>query len=110
MSDVLVGNLVADPELRFTPNGVALTKARVAVTTRIKVGEKWQDGETSFHDLTIWRGQAERAADFLHKGDRVVAVGRWTTREWNGDDGDRHESREFQAEDIGLSLKFGRRD
>jgi single-strand DNA-binding protein len=106
MTDVLVGNLVADPELRYTPNGKAVASARVAVTVRIKVGDKWQNGETSFHDVVIWQDQAERATDALLKGDRIIAVGRWKDREWQGADGETHTSRDFVADDIGPSLKF----
>jgi single-strand DNA-binding protein len=104
--DTLVGNLVADPELRFTPNGKAVANARIAVTPRVKLGDKWQNGETSFHDVVIWAEQAERAVEALGKGDRAIVVGRWNTREWTGDDGERREAREFIAEDIGRSLKF----
>lgn len=105
MSDFLVGNLVAEPELRFTPNGKTVANARVAVTDRVKVGEKWQNGETSFHDVVIWQDQAERANERLTKGQRVIAVGRWSERSWESD-GETKSVREFVADDIGPSLKF----
>lgn len=106
MSDVLIGNLVADPELRFTPNGKAVAKVRVAVTDRVKQGDTWVNGETSFHDVTIWQAQAENATQYLHKGQRVIAAGYWKEREWESDEGTKT-NREFVANDIGPSLKFG---
>ncbi len=106
MSESLIGNLTADPELRFTPNGKAVATLRVAVTPRTKQGEKWVDGETSFHDVVVWQQQAENANDSLRKGDRVLAIGRWKERSWEGKDGEEHTSREFVADEIGPSVKF----
>jgi single-strand DNA-binding protein len=106
MSDVLVGNLTAEPELRFTPNGNAVANLRVAVNTRVKQGDQWVDGETSYHDVTVWRAQAEHAADALQKGDRIVAAGYWKDREWTTREGEPRKSKEFIADDLGISLKF----
>ena len=59
----IVGNLVEDPELRFTNNGIAVANLRVAVTQRIQQDGEWRDGETSFLRVNVWRGQAEHLAD-----------------------------------------------
>jgi single-strand DNA-binding protein len=107
MAEALYGNLTSDPELRFTPSGTAVANLRVAHTDRVKVNGTWQDGETSFHDVVVWRQQAENVADALGKGDRIVAVGAWKTREWESADGETHNSTEFVADEIGPSLKFG---
>ena len=61
----IVGNLVEDPEVRFTQNGIAVTNLRVAVTQRIQQDGEWRDGDTSFLKVNVWRGQAEHLADSL---------------------------------------------
>ena len=76
----IVGNLVDDPELRFTNNGIAVANLRVAVTQRIQQDGEWRDGDTSFFKVNVWRGQAENLADFLTKGDRVMVTGRLRQR------------------------------
>ena len=82
----IVGNLVDDPELRFTNNGTAVANLRVAVTQRIQQDGTWRDGETSFFKVNVWRGQAENLADSLSKGDRVMVSGRlrmgWARAAW----------------------------
>jgi len=62
---MLVGNLTDDPELRFTPNGAAVANFRLAVTPRVREGDSWKDGETSFFRVNVWRGLAENAAESL---------------------------------------------
>jgi single stranded DNA-binding protein len=78
----IVGNLVEDPELRFTNTGIAVTNLRVAVTQRIQQDGEWRDGDTSFLKVNVWRGQAEPLADSLAKGDRVMVTGRLRQRSW----------------------------
>ena len=78
----IVGNLVEDPELRFTNNGIAVTNMRVAVTQRVQQDGEWRDGDTSFLRVNVWRGQAEHLADSLAKGDRVMVTGRLRQRSW----------------------------
>jgi single-stranded DNA-binding protein len=78
----IVGNLVEDPELRFTNNGIAVANMRVAVTQRVQQDGQWRDGETSFFKVNVWRGQAEHLADSLGKGDRVMVTGRLRQRSW----------------------------
>jgi single-strand DNA-binding protein len=78
----IVGNLVEDPELRFTNTGIAVANLRVAVTQRIQQDGEWRDGDTSFLRVNVWRGQAEHLADSLAKGDRVMVTGRLRQRSW----------------------------
>jgi len=70
----IVGNLVEDPEVRFTNNGIAVTNLRVAVTQRVQQDGQWRDGETNFFKVNVWRGQAENLAESLGKGDRVMVT------------------------------------
>ena len=78
----IIGNLVEDPELRFTNTGTAVTNLRVAVTQRVQHDGEWRDGDTSFFKVNVWRGQAEHLADSLAKGDRVMVTGRLRQRSW----------------------------
>jgi hypothetical protein len=70
----IAGNLVEDPELRFTNTGIPVTNLRVAVTQRIQQDGEWRDGETSFFKVNVWRGQADHLADSLAKGDRFATA------------------------------------
>jgi single-strand DNA-binding protein len=102
----LVGNLTADPELRFTPSGLQVANLRLAVTPRIKDGDTWRDGETSFHTVNVWRDQATNAAESLGKGARVIVVGRPKERTWTDQDGTEHHVTEVDAEELGPSLRW----
>ena len=84
----IVGNLVDDPELRFTNNGIAVTNLRVAVTQRVQQDGEWRDGDTSSLRVNVWRGQAEHLADSLSKGDRVMVIGRLRQRSCETPEGD----------------------
>ncbi len=70
----LVGNLTDDPELRFTPNGAAVANFRLAVTPRVREGDNWKDGETSFFRINVWRQMAENVAETMTKGSRCIVV------------------------------------
>jgi single-strand DNA-binding protein len=76
------GNLTADPELRFTGTGKPVTSVRIAVTPRRydRDSNRYVDGTTTFVDGQVWGEQAEHLTESLHKGDRVVVIGRWVTR------------------------------
>jgi single-strand DNA-binding protein len=90
-----------DPELRFTPNGAAVANFRVAVTPRVKDGDTWQDGETSFFRVNVWRDQAEDVTESLTKGTRVVVLGRLKARSWEDkDSGERRSVVEVEAEEV----------
>jgi Single-strand binding protein family len=79
----IVGNLVEDPEVRFTQSGIAVTNLRVAVTQRVQQDGQWCDGDTSFFKVNVWRGQVENLAESLGKGDRVMVTGRLRQRSWH---------------------------
>jgi single-strand DNA-binding protein len=102
----IVGNLVEDPELRFTNSGTAVANLRVAVTQRIQQDGTWRDGETSFFRVNVWRDQAEHLADSLAKGDRVMVTGRLRQRTWETPEGDKRSVTELEADEVGASLKF----
>lgn len=102
----LIGNLVDDPELRFTPSGVAMAKIRMAVNRRWRGQDgEWQEN-TSFFTGTIWREQAEQAAESLQKGARVIVSGRLEQRSWETESGERRSVVEVQIDEIGPSLRW----
>ena len=102
----LIGNLVDDPELRFTPSGVALAKIRMAVNRRWRGQDgEWQE-DTSFFNGTVWREQAETVAESLQKGTRVIVTGRLEQRSWETAEGDRRSVVEIQIDEIGPSLRW----
>jgi single-strand DNA-binding protein len=102
----VVGNLTADPELRFTPNGVAVANLRVAVTPRVREGDQWKDGDTSFFRINAWRDLAQNATDSLAKGTRVLVTGRLRNRSWQTEGGEQRTVTEIEADEIGPSLKW----
>jgi single-strand DNA-binding protein len=102
----LIGNLTDDPELRFTPNGAAVANFRLAVTPRVREGDQWKDGETSFFRINVWRDLAEHVTESLGKGTRVVVLGRLRARSWEDkDSGERRSVVEVEAEEVAPSLK-----
>ncbi len=102
----LVGNLVDDPELRFTPSGVAMAKIRLAVNRRWRGQDgEWQES-TSFFTGTIWREQAEQVAESLQKGARVIVTGRLEQRSWETQEGDKRSVVEVQIDEMGPSLRW----
>ena len=109
MSDnqvTLAGNLTDDPELRFTPNGVAVANFRLAVDQRVWDADGWKDGESSYFRVSVWRDQAEHVSRSLHKGARCVVVGRLKSRSWETPEGQRRSAVEVDAEEVGMSLRF----
>jgi single-strand DNA-binding protein len=102
----IIGNLVEDPEVRFTNTGIAVTNLRVAVTQRVQQDGQWRDGDTSFFKVNVWRGQAENLAESLSKGDRVMVTGRLRQRSWETPEGDKRSVAEIEADEVGASLKF----
>ena len=102
----LIGNLVDDPELRFTPSGVAMAKIRLAVNRRWRGQDgEWQES-TSFFTGTIWCEQAEQVAESLQKGARVIVSGRLEQRSWETQEGDKRSVVEIQIDEIGPSLRW----
>jgi single-strand DNA-binding protein len=102
----LVGNLTDDPELRFTPDGAAVASFRLAVTPRIRQGDQWTDGETSFFKVNAWRALGENVTESLTKGARAIVIGRLRLRSWETPEGERRSVVEVEAEEIGPSLKW----
>ena len=102
----LIGNLTDDPELRFTANGAAVANFRLAVTPRVRQGDTWTDGETSFFRVNCWRQLAENVTETLGKGARVIVIGRLRMRSWETPEGDKRTVVEVEAEEVAPSLKF----
>ena len=105
-SVTLIGNLVEDPELRFTPSGVPMAKIRLAVNRRWRdQSGEWQE-DTSFFGGTVWREQAESAAESLEKGSRVIVVGRLEQRSWETPEGEKRSVIEIAIDEVGPSLRW----
>ena len=98
----VVGNVTQDPELRFTPNGAAVTNFSVAWNRK---GQNDED-VVSFFDVTCWSGLAENVAESIHKGDRVVVYGRLDQRSWENQEGERRSKVEIVADDVSPSLRW----
>src|SRR5690625_2467020 len=104
----VVGNLVDDPELRFTANGVAVANFRVASTPRTfdrQAGE-WKDGEAMFLTCTVWRQYAENIAETLTKGMRVVVQGRLKQRSFETQQGEKRTVFEVDVDEVGPALRY----
>ena len=104
---IITGNLTDDPELRYTPNGAAVVKFRVAVNRRYKdEAGNWKDGETSYFTVNAWRTLAENVAESLTRGTRVVVAGRLQMRSWETQEGDKRTVVEIEADEVGPSLRW----
>ena len=106
----IIGNLTADPELRFTPSGAAVASFTVASTPRTfdrQAGE-WKDGETLFMRCSIWRDAAENVAESLTKGTRVIVQGRLVQRSYTTREGENRTVVEMQVDEIGPSLRYAK--
>jgi len=103
----LIGNLVDDPELRFTPSGAAVAKFRVASTPRYldKQTNEWKDGESLFLQCQIWRQAAENCAESLTKGMRVILSGRLKQRSYETKEGEKRTVFEVEVDEVGPSLR-----
>ena len=104
----VVGNLVADPELRYTPNGVAVANFRVASTPRQfdRQTNQWVDGEALFLTCNVWRQAAENVANSLTKGMRVIVNGNLKQRSYQTREGENRTVFEVEANEVGPSLQF----
>ncbi|MEV8624931.1 single-stranded DNA-binding protein [Streptomyces sp. NPDC051079] len=103
----VVGNLVDDPELRFTPSGAAVAKFRIASTPRTfdRQTNEWKDGESLFLTCSVWRQAAENVAESLQRGMRVVVQGRLKQRSYEDREGVKRTVYELDVEEVGPSLK-----
>ena len=104
----IIGNLTADPELRFTPSGAAVANFTVASTPRTfdKTRGEWKDGDALFLRCNIWRQPAENAAETLTKGSRVIVVGRLKQRTFETREGDKRSVIELDVDELATSLKY----
>lgn len=104
----VVGNLTADPELRYTQNGVAVANFTIASTPRTydRQSGEWKDGEPLFLRASVWREFAEHVANSLTKGARVVATGRLRQRSYETKEGEKRTSIELEVDEIGPSLRY----
>ncbi|WP_279063801.1 single-stranded DNA-binding protein [Dermabacter hominis] len=104
----VVGNLTADPELRFTNSGIPVASFTVASTPRTfdRQSGEWKDGEALFLRCSIWRDAAENVAESLTKGTRVIVQGRLQQRSYTDREGNNRTSIELQVDEIGPSLRY----
>jgi len=104
----LVGNLTADPELRFTPSGAAVANFTVASTPRNfdRQTNEWRDGEAMFINCAVWRQAAENVAESLQKGMRVIVQGRLKSRSYETREGERRTVFEIDVDEIGPALRY----
>ncbi|QKE83220.1 single-stranded DNA-binding protein [Arthrobacter sp. NEB 688] len=104
----IIGNLTADPELRFTPSGAAVANFTVASTPRAfdRQSNEWKDGETLFMRCSIWRDAAENVAESLHRGTRVVVTGRLKSRSYDTKEGEKRTVMELEVDEVGPSLRY----
>jgi len=104
----IVGNLTDDPDLRYTPAGVAMARFTVASTPRIRDREsgEYRDGEALFLTCTAWRETAEHAAESLRRGTRVIVVGRLRLSRWETEEGEKRSAYGLEVDEIGPSLRF----
>ncbi|MDR1999353.1 MAG: single-stranded DNA-binding protein [Frankiaceae bacterium] len=104
----VIGNLTADPELRFTPSGAAVASFTVASTPRLfdRQTNEWKDGEALFLRCSIWRQAAENAAESLTRGMRVIVQGRLQQRSYETREGEKRTVVEMQVDEVGPSLRY----
>src|SRR3954471_8781417 len=103
----VVGNLVDDPELRFTPSGAAVANFRIASTPRTfnRQTNEWEDGDTLFLSCSIWRQAAENVAESLTRGTRVIVQGRLKARTYETREGEKRTVFEVDVDEVGPSLR-----
>src|SRR5690606_1121778 len=104
----VVGNLVSDPELRYTQSGLAVASFTIASTPRTfdRASNEWKDGEALFLRASIWREAAENVAASLTKGQRVIAQGRLRQRSYETKEGEKRTVIELEVDEIGPSLRY----
>ena len=104
----VVGNLTADPELRFTPSGAAVANFTVASTPRTfdRQTNDWKDGEALFLNCSVWRQAAENAAESLTRGMRVIVQGRLKARSYETREGEKRTVFEIDVDEVGPSMRY----
>ena len=103
----VVGNLVADPELRFTASGQPVATFRIASTPRVmdRATNEWKDGDSLFLSCNVWRQAAENVAESLQRGMRVIVTGRLKQRKYETKEGEKRTVYEVEVDDVGPSLR-----
>ena len=103
----IAGNLVDDPELRYTPTGQAVARFRVASTPRYmdRQTNEWKDGESLFLSCNVWRQAAENVAESLQRGMRVIVQGRLKQRSYETKEGEKRTVYEVEVDEVGPSLR-----
>jgi single-strand DNA-binding protein len=103
----IAGNLVDDPELRFTPSGQPVARFRVASTPRFRdnTSGEWKDGDSLFLTCNVWRQAAENVAESLQRGMRVIVSGRLRQRSYETKEGEKRTVYEVEVDDVGPSLR-----
>lgn len=104
----VIGNLVDDPELRYTPSGAAVAKFRIASTPRTfdRESNAWKDGEALFLTCSVWRQYAENVAESLSRGTRVIVQGRLKQRSYETREGEKRTVYELDVDEVGPALRF----
>ncbi|GAB3659052.1 single-stranded DNA-binding protein [Glycomyces tarimensis] len=104
----VIGNLVDDPELRYTPSGAAVAKFRIASTPRTfdRESGQWRDGEALFLTCSVWRQYAENVAESLSRGTRVIVQGKLKQRSFDTREGEKRTVYELDVEEVGPALRF----
>jgi single-strand DNA-binding protein len=105
-SVTIVGNVTDDPELRFTPSGLPVANFTVAVNSRVKKGDQWEDRNDGFFRCSCWRDMAENVAESLQKGTRVMVIGRLQESKWEDNDGGKRSRIEIQVDEVGPTLRW----
>ncbi len=102
----ITGNLVDDPELRFTPSGQPVAKFRIASTPRYfdKASNSWKDGDSLFLTVNVWRQAAENVAESMTRGTRAIVTGRLRQRSYETKEGEKRTVYELEADDVAVSL------
>jgi single-strand DNA-binding protein len=105
-----IGNLTADPELKFTPSGAAVMNATCAVNRRRfdKAAQEWKDAGTDFYRFSLWGDKAEAATEALHKGQRVIVAGDLESRDYETREGEKRTVWEIRATDVGVVPRTSR--
>jgi single-strand DNA-binding protein len=104
----IIGNLTADPELRFTPSGAAVCNFTIATTPRIydRQANEWRDGEAMFIRCNAWRAMAENITESLTRGTRVIVTGQLGQKNFETREGDKRSSLELRVDEIGPALSY----
>jgi single-strand DNA-binding protein len=108
-SVTLVGNLTADPEMRFTSSGTSVCNFVLAITERVfdKTSNEWKDGDSAFVRCTVWKNAgAENVVDSLSKGSRAIVTGKWRQNTYTTDNNEKRTTFYLEVEEIGTSLRF----